>query len=565
MAGPQQLALVERTRILARRKWVVAACLVAGASGAYVWSARKAKLYYGTATLLARTVPSQTDVFSNQNLAPASDVQDRDVATQIKILESPAVQAAIQKQIPNAPRVRGSQVGSTNEFTARASSRDPNLAAATANAAAQAYIQFQRDQSVADDTAAAQSVNSQVQAIQGQIDAVQAQIDRLTASDASSERSVATDPNISLAQQQHQQLLQQQTVFQNKLAELNVDAQLKQSPAVLVAAAVPERSPYAPRPLRTAALAAFAALLLGGALAFLLDYVDDRIKSRDDVEAAAGGIAVLGNLPKVASPRGGQASINIAELGPTSAVAEAFRSLRTNVQFLSVEQHSRTLLVTSPATAEGKTTVAANLAIALGRAGVRVIVVDADMRKPRLDKFFGLGATSGLSSVLSGSASLADAFESVPGEPNLRVLPAGPVPPDPSELLGSERSRRLFAALAGQCDQLIIDTPPVLPVTDAVALSPRVDACVVVATAGSSKKRQLARAINSLRQVNAPVVGVVVNGITDRFQDGYGYGYGYGYRNGYAYGYGDHAAAGGTSSRRSRPRKAARVEHSTPV
>jgi non-specific protein-tyrosine kinase len=532
----QRLDVLERIRVLVRFKWAILACLIAGAAGGYVLSSQQTKIYRGTAILLARTVPSQTDVFSSQQNAPAADIQDRNVATQIKILESPPVKAAVIAKIPGAPDAVGTQIRLTNEFTAQVSSRDPRLASRSATAYAQAYIDFQRDQSVTDITAAAASVATGVQTLQRQLDQIQAQIDDRTVLDAANHVGPSNDPTMALLQQQHQSLVQQQSVFQTKLNELDVNAQLKQSPAILVSPAKIPDSPYSPRPKRSAALAGLASLLLGLLACFLFDYLDDRITSPGDVEIATEGVAVLGNVPKVQGMKPGT-SLTLVTLGPSSSTAEAFRSIRTNVQFLIAEESAASILVTSPSMAEGKTTVVGNLAITLGRAGKRVVVLDADMRKPRLHEFFGLDGSLGLSSVLSGSTPLAGAIQEVPGEPNIRLLPAGPVPANPSELLSSEWTHQLIQALEEQCDQLIIDTPPVLPVTDAVALSSRVDACILVAMAGRSKKRQLHRAIQALRQVNAPIMGLVVNAIQANFGNGYGYGYGYGYRNENGYGH----------------------------
>jgi capsular exopolysaccharide synthesis family protein len=399
------------------------------------------------------------------------------------------------------------------------------LAAAAATAYAQAYIEFQRQQSVADDSSAAASVAAEVGSLQSQLDDVQSQIVKLT----------SADPRYALLQQLHQNLLQQQSVFQQKLDELNVNVELKKSPAALVAPATEPRLPIAPRPRRNTILFGIAAFLLACGVVFGIDYVDDRIKSREDIEAASAGTPILGLLPRLPAVKGVPTAVSVATMGATSGLAESFRSLRTNVQFLSVEDHVGSILVTSPFASEGKTTVAANLAITLGRAGLRVILVDADLRRPRVHTFFGLSESPGLSSVLSGAAEWRDVVQPLAGEPNLTVLTAGSVPANPSELLGTERTRRVLAEITQEYDQVIVDTPPSLPVTDAVALSQRVDACLLVVMAGKSKKRQLARCTQLLRQVNAPLAGMVVNGLSGGFDDSYGYGFGYGY--GYGYGY----------------------------
>ncbi|MGH9124979.1 MAG: polysaccharide biosynthesis tyrosine autokinase [Acidimicrobiales bacterium] len=519
-SGARSVDLIDRLRVLLRYKWLVVLITVLAAGASYVWFSSRTTQYRAEAVLLANDKTTQTDPFSTELNTPAVQIQDRDVATQIQILESPPIRAIVRGKLSRAPKAQAVQVGSTNEFAVEVVDHDPVLAAHAATEYAQAYIAFERQQSVADDSAAAASVSAQVSSLQSQLDAVQGEILHLAAG----------DPKLALLQQLHQNLLQQQSVFQQKLDELNVDVELKSSPAQLVAPAEVPTLPVAPRVRRNTALSTIGALFLACVVAFGIDYVDDRITSREETEAASAGVPILGCVPRMPSVRNGASSVNIMTTGPTSGLAESFRSLRTNVQFLNLEDGTASILVTSASASEGKTTVAANLAVTLGRAGLRVALVDADLRRPALQSFFGLEESAGLSAVLSGAVDWRNVLQTIPGEPNVEVLTAGNIPPNPSELLGSDRTRDLLAELESVFDQVIVDTPPSLPVTDAVALSQRVDSCLLVVLAGKSKKRQVARCTQLLRQVNAPIAGVVVNGLSSHFDDGYGYGYGYGYR-----------------------------------
>jgi capsular exopolysaccharide synthesis family protein len=200
------------------------------------------------------------------------------------------------------------------------------------------------------------------------------------------------------------------------------------------------------------------------------------------------------------------------------------------VQFLALGRSIRILQVTSPAAAEGKTTTISNLAIALARAGMRVVVVDCDLRRPRLHGFFSLPNEQGFTSVLLGEAILAQAITPVPGEGNVMLVTSGPRPPNPSELLSSRRTLDVFNALKSEADLVIIDCPPVLPVTDAALLSSRVDATLMVVNAGVSTKRQLHSAVETLRRVNAAIIGTVLNGVSADSPYGYEYQYQYQYR-----------------------------------
>jgi capsular exopolysaccharide synthesis family protein len=236
-------------------------------------------------------------------------------------------------------------------------------------------------------------------------------------------------------------------------------------------------------------------------------------------------VPVLGLIPLVGSWKDRDQTKLVSLTEPNSPAAEAYRSLRTSVQFLGLDRPLRIIEVTSASPGEGKTTSLANLGVALARAGRQVIVVCCDLRRPRLHEFFGLSNTIGFTSVLVGDVGLSTALQPVPGSDRLRVLASGPIPPNPSELLASERAGEVLAALAQQADIVLIDAPPVLPVTDAAVLANRVDATLLVVSANVTTNKQVHRAAEILRQVDAPLVGAVLNGV--ELEGGYGYQYGY--------------------------------------
>jgi non-specific protein-tyrosine kinase len=251
------------------------------------------------------------------------------------------------------------------------------------------------------------------------------------------------------------------------------------------------------------------------------------VKSKDDLERAS-GLQTLALIPAVEGWRDRDEARLVSVAEPTSPPAESYRTLRTSIQFLGLERPLRTLQVTSPAAGEGKTTTLANLAVALARAGQQVVVACCDLRRPRVHEFFGLSNGIGFTNVLLGEAPLSAVLQPVEGVERLAVLASGPLPPNPSELLASRRTADVLAALAGGADVVLVDSPPVLPVTDAAVLAGQVDATVLVATVGDTTRREVARAVEVLRQVGAPLVGTVLNGVPT--EGGYGYSYdGYGY------------------------------------
>ncbi|HEX2171672.1 MAG TPA: CpsD/CapB family tyrosine-protein kinase [Dehalococcoidia bacterium] len=200
----------------------------------------------------------------------------------------------------------------------------------------------------------------------------------------------------------------------------------------------------------------------------------------------------------------------ISHFNPKSPIAEAYRQLRTNIQFSSLDNPVRTLLVTSTGPEEGKTTTLANLAVTIAQTGSLVTLVDCDLRKPSLHDLFGLSAEPGLTSVLLGS-------DQIPyqecGIENFRILAAGPLPPNPSEMLGSRRMADVIVRLKGEADFVLFDTPPVVIVTDAAVLSTRVDGALLVVSAGKTRRELAQRAKNLLEKVNAPLLGVVLNNV----------------------------------------------------
>lgn len=218
----------------------------------------------------------------------------------------------------------------------------------------------------------------------------------------------------------------------------------------------------------------------------------------------------------------------VTALAPRSPAAEAYRMLRTNLQFMGVDRPVRSLVVTSAAPEEGKSLTAANLAVAFAQAGQRVVLVDADLRRPTLHRTFGLGrlAWGGLTSVLAGALDLQSALTDT-GIDGLRVLPSGPIPPNPAEMLGSQRMQALMAALDEHFDLAIYDTPPVLAVADASILAPAVDGTLLVVRAHRIGHPQARRAKEALEAVKARVLGVVLDGVPTGRRGDYYYYYDY--------------------------------------
>jgi capsular exopolysaccharide synthesis family protein len=294
----------------------------------------------------------------------------------------------------------------------------------------------------------------------------------------------------------------------------------------VVESATPVRQPSFPSKKRTVALGLMLGLMLGSALALVREQTDQRLRSAEDV-ASVLGIPVLGVVPYMGTGHSVATRGRKMHLDPLSDVAEAVRTIRTAVHFGVPGAAPRTLLVTSAAPGDGKSTIASNLAIAVAQAGRRTLLLDADFRRPSVDEIFELKGALGLSHVLAGTQSVDSALQPTDVE-NLHVLPCGPVPANPAELLNSTAFGKLLEELSGRYDFVVLDSPPVLPVTDARIVAAYCDVTLLVLRAGKSSRRQAEQAHSALLSVGARVLGGVMNGAAvRRGNDGYYAPYGY--------------------------------------
>ena len=286
-------------------------------------------------------------------------------------------------------------------------------------------------------------------------------------------------------------------------------------------AQVPE-SPESPQPLRNLALAGVLGLLLGIGLAVARELLDTTLKGGDDI-AEITSAPVLGNIFQ--DPNAKRSPRDV--LATATPWAEAFRVLRTNMQYVDVDHDQKVLVLTSSIPGEGKSTTAVNLAVTLTQAGQRVALVECDLRRPLIADRLDLDGAIGTTSVLIGKVSAEEVMQRY-GDTSLDVMVCGQIPPNPSELLQSQAMEALLLELRSRYDIVILDAPPLLPVTDAALLATRADGAVVVVSHGRTTRDQLATAIDRLESVDAKTLGVVVN-LTPAKKASSGYGYGYGY------------------------------------
>ncbi|MDQ4088858.1 MAG: polysaccharide biosynthesis tyrosine autokinase [Actinomycetota bacterium] len=531
-AHPAELATADVRRylsVLRRRRRVILVTTAAVVVVAVALSFQQESVYRSSVQLLLRPTASE-DVVGN----PAGTNSQRELSNEIQVIESDVVRKAVEDSTgrrieKDAVSARVATEGS-DVIELSATAADADDAATLANAYARIYVDWRRQQRVEDLLAAGTEIQTRIDGLRARRSQTSAPLDdldrRLSTENSSEARAALIEQRAALADQLESQLapIEEQLEFhQRQLDELQLTAKLAESGGLQVLSqAVPPDRAESPRPERDGLVALAVGLLLGLALAFTFEFFDDSIKDRADLERASGGLPVLAAIPKI---RRGRREILFPLEEPTSNVAEAYRTLRTALTFVFAEGPIRTLQVTSAAAGEGKTTTVASLAVSLAQAGQRVCAVSCDLRRPRLHEFFGARNEMGLSSALVGQASATELLQPVAADDRISLLSSGPIPPNPSELLGTRRTEEVIQAVAGVVDVAVLDCPPVLPVTDALVVSRLVDATLLVAAANLTSKRQVRRAMDLLRQSGAPIVGTVLTDVTG--EDAYGYEEGY--------------------------------------
>ena len=514
------LELRDYFRILWVRKWTILIVLSLVVGGVLYLSYQQTPIYESRVRVV---VPQSASA-----ILGAPQTKTVDLETEAEIAGSPVVAKQVATQLPWAHNISPDQLvnqvdiaplKNTSILLFVAHDPDPRRAADLAHYFATSYIELHKEQTIT-------PFSEELKLAKTQAASDNAALDKMGPF-RSGEPSAVTD--------QRNRLTADLAAQTSRIDELNQTiGNINQSSAnAIIEDARVESSPVRPNHIRDGLLGAIVGLVLGFGAAFLRDYVDDSLRGVEDVERQTGA-TLIGVIPHVSaayvegkSKKDSSTKRNylVAEVEPRAPATEAYRTLRTNLMFMSATGPLRTLLITSPLQGEGKTTTAANLAVVMAQAGQRVLLIGGDLRRPAIHQFFGLSNRVGLSSVLSGQVGLTDAVWD-PGTPGLRVMTGGPIPPNPAELLGSSAMRQLLDDVAGVTDWIIIDGPPVLGLADALVLSSMADGVLVVVYEGTNR-RILAHARDQLGKVRSRTVGAVLNN--------FGPGFSYYYSDYYAY------------------------------
>lgn len=516
--GGTTLGLRDYLRILRRRKLTVIITVLVFIAASILYDVSKTKEYTATAQLQL-TPQISTALLEADNSTLLNGANPVDVPTDSQIIESQSIANRVKAKVPGAPPATVSQVNTTDVVDVSVTSISPQVAARAANAYATVYIQAQQLASMSALSSATNDVQSHINSIQDQINSLNSQLAGVSPSSTTAE-AISTE----LAS-----LYQSQATLRQQISTYQTAQSLTTGGGQVVSRATVPTKPSAPKPVTYGILALIVGLVIGVAIALLQERLDENLHSVEDLERIVGDLPIIGLVPPVPDWKDRTRPYLVSLLAPKSPPSEAYRSLRTSIQFLGLDRDLNKVLLTSPRSTEGKTTTVANLAVTMAQSGQRVVIVDCDLRRPRVHTFFGLSNYIGFTSVLVGEHGLEDTLFEVEQVPNLTVVPSGIIPPNPSELLSGHRAQEVISEIAARSDVVLFDSPPVLPVTDAVVLAPHMDTVVLVASAGTSKRRDVGRALTTLQRVDAPVGGIVLNRAmeSDAYAD-YQYSYAYG-------------------------------------
>ena len=539
-APTRELAVQDYFDILRRRWKIIIAILLLAAGGAALASTLQETMYEARAEVLIRTNST------NQLFPSASNTGNRllrQSQAELTYLRTDAFEEAAAEALGRPANV---SIGLVEDADFADSGRlgfsnidqDPALAAEAAATYAQAYIDSRNSDDVLDlqrqlGDAMIDQANfaSELEALRGPVDDIEALISR------------STDPEaISALTIQRSQILVELGADLGRLESelIRVESNIDQLGDAIVVIADPEMTAVVSRAARVPtspisngwvqnlliALAVGAVLGVGAAL--LQEALDTRLHSDLEIDDLL-DTEVLGHIGKLKD--GKTPGLIISQTTPDVAALEAFRTIRSSIMFLQANSRLEVIQITSPNAGNGKTTVSSNLAVAFTQQRQSVLIIDADLRKPRVHKQFLVNGTdNGLSSILAGNLPFEDAIRTDLTS-GVSIIPAGQIPPDPSELLGTEAFGRLLKQVREEFDIVIVDSPPLLPVPDSRIISTEVDGVILVADTRTSTKRQLTDSEKFLNQAGANLIGIVLNRVPDR-SNLYGHTYGYEYTDG---------------------------------
>lgn len=526
--GDEAINLRDQVAVVRRRWRIVALVALAGLATGLALALTQSPMYRASARL------ELTPMNAAQTASNGLVMQPAEIATQVQVLLSEPVAQRVIKSVGLGDittrellsSISVEQEGETRVVSLTALRPSAEQARAVADAMAVEYLAFRKEQATEQSRAAVAALDEEASRVRERLSAIQDEIDSATGSD------------LTALQSEQQALLVEltQILSDAATAKVNSPGALGDGGQVLVSAELP-KTPAEPKPLQAGLLGLFAGLVLGIGLAFVRDHFDDGVRDEYRLREVMAPRPVLARIPHWANARTGRL---VTVLEPSSPAAEAYRALSTSVRFMlavtpehapaghgrdpdSARRSGKVLMVTSALEAEGKTSVASNLAVVAARFGLRVVLVDADLRNPQVAEVFGLGRPPGLSDLLASDDAASDYLIDVE---DMLVLAGGSLAPNPAELLASPRMGELLDGLATRADLVIVDTAPVTRVSDALELISACDLVLLAVRHGQTRLRSVEEAIEQIHQVGGQVSAAVYVEVPTRSgSETYGYGY----------------------------------------
>ena len=522
--------LKQYARLLWRWSWLVVICALLAGAAAYMVSINTVPVYRSSNKLMINEARNGTTTNYSDILA-----SERAARTYAELLKRPSTLRTALVQLGLDPdsgiagqisAVNVSPVRDTQLVNLTVEGTNPQLLAAVANSLPQVFVAELRQVQSGRFADSKSNLEDQLEQFSLQIEKAELQLAELEARTRTAQEEIEYNRlsnSITQYQSSYANVLQSYETL--RLAEV----QSIDNIAIMEPAKVPS-SPIRPRTLTNTLLAMAVGAMLALGTIFLIEFLDDRIRTPDDLRRVA-DIPVLGTIGKSpgknAIKEGPESLISVTQ--PRHPIVEAYRRLRTNLQFYNVDTELKSMVVTSANAGEGKSTSAANLAVVMAQSGLSVILVDADLRKPTQHHRFGLSRKPGLSEALLAPNPYHISVP-IPKVPNLRVMTCGEKVPNPAEILGSKRMKQMVEELHQYADVIIFDTPPLMAVTDAQVVGRYTDGVIVVIDTQATSGGAVHRALESLVQVNVPIMGAVLNRMTNSAR-----GYYYYYTNDYYY------------------------------
>lgn len=492
--------------IAQRWAWLVIIGAVVGGAAAYLYSANRAPVYSAQARLLIDQAPGS----SGGNEYTQILVEQRLATTYVELITlSPVLEATVDRlDLPFgadelARLVSATAPPDTQLIVVSVEDTSPVRSSMIANTLADVFIEQNQLRQSARYQESIDNWQSRLEELELEISALESQIAGFGLAESPEEEAELSQLETNLRGAE----LRYTEAF-NNLEELRVEEARATNNVVLVEPARPQPQPIRPRPIPTTILGAIAGAMLAVGIVFLIEYLDDTVKSPEQVEEETG----LSTVGAIAIIKGNEPHDRLVSFNtPRSPISEAYRVLRTNLSFSAIDEGLRAVLVTSASPGEGKSTTAANLAVVIAQTGKRVILVDSDLRRPSQHLLFGIANDQGLTTALLDTATpLAEHLQET-RVPNIHVLASGPIPPNPAELLNSQRMTNLLLELRDAADTIVLDTPPTLTVADASILAPQMSGCILVAQMGRTRMQALDQARDTLQKSGAHLLGVVLN------------------------------------------------------